>query len=76
MTTVDVMFRYGLKPGDNEMRAISDAREVYGIRRLTFDEAEHTVRVEYDATRLNSDSVANLLRNAGLDIEEKVDLAR
>jgi hypothetical protein len=76
MTTVDVVFRYGLKPGDNEMRAISDAREVYGIRRLTFDEAEHTVRVEYDATRLNSDSVANLLRNAGLDIEEKVDLAR
>ena len=76
MTTVDAVFRYGLKPGENEMRAISDAREVYGIRKLTFDEAAHTVRVEYDATRLNNDSVANLLRNAGLDIEEKVELAR
>ena len=76
MTTVDVVFRYGLKPGENEMRAISDAREVYGIRKLTFDEAAHTVRVEYDATRLNNDSVANLLRNAGLDIEEKVELSR
>lgn len=76
MTTVDVVFKYGLAPGDNEMRAISDAREVYGIRKLTFDEKQHTIRVEYDATRLNEDTVANLLRNAGLDIEEKVVLAR
>lgn len=76
MTTVDVVFKYGLPPGDNEVRALSDAREVYGIRKVTFDEKQHTVRVEYDATRLNNDSVANLLRNAGLDIEEKVTLAR
>lgn len=75
MTTVDVVFKYGLPPGDNEIRAISDAREVYGIRKLTFDEKQHTILVEYDATRLNHDSVANLLRNAGLDIEEQVDLA-
>ena len=76
MTTVDVVFKYGPPPGDNEVRALSDAREVYGIRKVTFDEKQHTVRVEYDATRLNNDSVANLLRNAGLDIEEKVTLAR
>ena len=41
MTTVDVVFKYGLPPGDNEMRAISDAREVYGIRKLTFNEKTH-----------------------------------
>ena len=76
MTTVDVVFKYGLPPGDNEVRALSDAREVYGIRKVTFDEKQHTVRVEYDATRLNHDSVASLLRNAGLDIEERVVLAR
>ena len=76
MTTVDVVFKYGLPPGDNEMRAISDEREVYGIRKLTIDEKQHTILVEYDATRLNHESVAHLLRNAGLDIEEKLDLAR
>ena len=75
MTTVDVVFKYGLPPGDKEMRALSDAREVYGIRKVALNEKEHTIRVEYDATRLNNDSVANLLRNAGLDIEEKVVLA-
>ena len=75
MTTVDVVFKYGLAPGENEFRALSDAREVYGIRKISLDEKGHTVRVEYDATRLNSDSVANLLRSAGWDIEEKVILA-
>jgi hypothetical protein len=76
MTTVDVVFKYGLPPGENEMRALSDAREVYGIRKVTLGEKEHTIRVEYDATRLNDNTVANLLRSAGFDIEEKVVLAR
>jgi hypothetical protein len=32
------------------------------------------VRVEYDGTRLNESTVANLLRNAGLDVRAKVAL--
>jgi len=75
MTTVDVVFKYGLPPTENEVRAISDAREVYGIRKISFNEKERTVRVEFDATRLKDTDVANLLRNAGLDIESKVALA-
>jgi hypothetical protein len=74
MTTVDVVFKYGLPPTEDEVRAISDAREVYGIRKITFNEKERTVRVEFDATRLKDTDVANLLRNAGLDIESKVAL--
>jgi hypothetical protein len=75
MTTVDVVFKYGLPPGETEMRAVSDAREVYGIRKISFNETDKTVRVEFDATRLQDSDVANLLRNAGLDIESKVALA-
>jgi hypothetical protein len=47
---------------------------VYGIRRLRFNEAERTVRVEYDATRLNEETVAALLRRAGLEINGKLAL--
>ncbi len=47
------------------MLAISKVREVYGIRRLEFNETEKTVRVEYDATRLNEPVVHQLLRRAG-----------
>lgn len=74
MTNVEVVFRYGTPPGETEMMAIGGAREVYGIRRVRFDEKERTVRVEYDATRLNDAEVAALLRRAGLDLRERVAL--
>jgi hypothetical protein len=74
MTQLDVVFRYGTPPGENELRAMTYAREVYGVRKIEFDEQQQTVRVEYDATRLNADSVAAVLRGAGLDLREKVEL--
>ena len=75
MTQLDVCFRYGVPLGESEVRALSNAREVYGIRKISFDEKERTIRVEYDATRLNDDIVAGILRRAGLDLKEKVELA-
>ena len=74
MTTVDILFRYATPPTEAAAFALASAREVYGIRRLVFDRAERTLRVEYDATRLNAASVAKLVRQAGLDIEEEVSL--
>jgi len=72
MTYLDVVFRYSSVPGENEMRAIDALREVYGIRRVQFNEKESTVRVEFDASRLKQDVVARLLRNAGVDVQEPV----
>ncbi len=74
MTSVEVVFSYGAVPDESVMRGMDDLREVYGIRRIRFQETEQTIRVEYDATRLNEDSVANLLRRTGLDITGKVAL--
>ncbi len=74
MTAVEVCFRYATPPSETDLRALQGMREVYGIRRLAFDEAARTVRVEFDATRLNEDSVAALLRGAGLDLRGKVAL--
>jgi hypothetical protein len=75
MTPLDVCFRYRCVPAAAQMRALSALTEVYGIRRLQFDESARTVRVEYDASRLSDDGVARLLRNAGLDVGEKLALA-
>ena len=74
MTSVDVTFRYLGKPTLSVFRAIQGMREVYGIRRISFDESESTVRVEYDASRLSEASVANLLRRTGLELGEKLAL--
>ena len=35
---------------------------------------ERTIRVEYDATRLNESTVEKLLRSAGFDVKERLAL--
>jgi hypothetical protein len=74
MTALDVVFRYGSPPGESEMRALNRMREVYGIRRMVVDEKQQTIRIEYDASRLTEGIVAGLLRRAGVDVREKVEL--
>ncbi len=75
MTYLDVVFSYESLPGENELRAIDGMREVYGIRGVRFNGKERTVRVEYDASRLKQDAVVKLLRQAGIDVRERVALA-
>lgn len=75
MTQLEVAYRYVASPGEAEMRALDSVREVYGIRRIRFDEKERIVRVEFDASRLKEPVIASLLRQAGLDVQEKLVLA-
>ncbi len=74
MTIVDVTFGYNQPPTPATLRAIQGLREVYGIRRIRFEERERTVRVEYDASRLSEPVVTGLLRRSGLDLGEKLSL--
>ena len=74
MTQLDVLYRYGAPPTEAATLALGKVREVYGVRRLVIDESEKTVRVEYDASRLNQSVIHQLLRRAGLDILEPIAL--
>jgi len=75
MTQLDVLYRYEVPPSEATALAVGRIREVYGVRQIAFDEASKTVRVEYDATRLNEPMIHQLLRGAGLDLVERVVLA-
>ena len=75
MTQLEISYRYAGQPTEAVLRALDNVREVYGIRRLRFNEKDQVVRVEYDASRFKDPVVANLLRGAGLDIREKLALA-
>jgi hypothetical protein len=75
MTYLEVAFRYQTPPGEAELRAIDSVREVYGIQRVQFNEKERTVRVLFDASRMNADAVVKLLRQAGVDVREQLTLA-
>jgi len=71
MTTVEILYRYTAPPTEPVALALARARDVYGIRRLSFDRNASTLRVEYDATRLNTAAVTKIIRNAGLEIVEE-----
>jgi hypothetical protein len=72
MTSVEIVFRYATQPTETVTRAVANSREVYGIRRLEFDRGARTLRVEYDATRLDAAAVAKLMRQAGLEIDTEL----
>ena len=72
MTQMELAYRYAGSPGEAEMRALDSAREVYGVRRITLDEKQRIVRVEFDASRFKEPVIAGLLRRAGMDIREKL----
>jgi hypothetical protein len=74
MTTVEILFRYATPPTEAVTFALANTRDVYGIRRLSFDREAKTLRVEYDATRLNPAVVSQLVRRAGLDVVEELPL--
>ena len=74
MTTVEILFRYATPPTEAVTFALANTRDVYGIRRLSFDRDARTLRVEYDATRLNAAMVTQLVRRAGLEIAEELPL--
>jgi hypothetical protein len=74
MTTVEILFRFTAPPSESVAFALAGTRDVYGIRRLALDPVARTVRVEYDATRLNAATVTRLIRMTGLDVADELPL--
>jgi len=72
MTTVEILLSYATPPTEQAASALAGIKDVYGIRRLSFDHAAHTLRVEYDATRLTPAAVTKLVREAGLEIVSEI----
>jgi hypothetical protein len=72
MTYLEVAYRYQTPPGEAELRAIDSVREVYGIQRIQFNEKERIVRTLFDASRFKEETVAMLLRQAGIDVTEQM----
>ena len=74
MTTVEILYRYTTPPTESMTFALAGARDVYGIRRIAIDTGQRTLRVEFDATRLNAATVTKLVRTTGLEIAEELPL--
>jgi hypothetical protein len=75
MTQLDVAYRYRNPPTQSTIRGLDSMREVYGVRRIMFDERERIVRVEFDASRFKEPVIAALLRRTGLDLLDQLAVA-
>lgn len=74
MTLLEVLYRYEHQPSEAAIFALGKARDVYGVRRITLDPEANTIRVEYDATRLNKQTIHQILRRAGVSLIEELPL--
>ena len=72
MTTVEIVYRYATPPTEQVASALAHVRDVYGVRKLSFDRVARTLSIEYDATRLNAATVARMVREAGVEIAEEL----
>jgi hypothetical protein len=70
MTRVEILFRCSAAPAEQSIGALARMREVYGIFNLSFDRAALTLRVDYDATRLNAATVQRLVGQCGCEVVE------
>jgi hypothetical protein len=72
VTDVETTFFYSSPLRERTWKALDNVRDVYGIRQLLLDDRAHAIHVEYDASHLTEGDVAALLRDAGIDLRERV----
>jgi len=70
MTAVVGVFKYQGTLGMQQVQKLGESYTHLGVRKIVVDELERTLAVEYDATRMDQNGVAALLRRLGVPIGE------
>jgi len=70
MTLVEVKFRLQSPITSEQLQALAEFSNTYGLRRFHIDDAGQAVRFEYDASRLRPTQVAHVLRAANIPVAE------
>ena len=70
MTAVVSVFKYQGTLGIQQAQKLGESYAHLGVRKIVVDELERTLAVEYDATRMDQNGVAALLRRLGVPIGE------
>jgi len=68
MTAVVATFPYQRPLGARPAQKLGESYTHLGVRRIVVHDAERTIAVEYDATRMDQNGVAALLRRLGVPL--------
>ena len=69
MTSVVAKFQYQGALSVKVAQKLGESYTHLGVRKITVNEAESTLSIEYDATRMDQNGVAALLRRLGVALE-------
>ena len=70
MTAVTVVFKYQGTLGVRQAQKLGASYTHLGIRKIAVNEKEEALTVEYDATRMDANGVAALMRRLGVPLVE------
>ena len=68
MTTVVAVFKYQGTLGAKQAQNLGESTTRLGVRKIAVNAQERTIAVEYDATRMDHNGVAALLRRLGVPL--------
>jgi hypothetical protein len=73
MTLVEVTYELQSSLRPDQLRALGEFANTYGLRRFRVDEKKKQISFEYDASRLKETEVAHVLRQARIPVVRRVD---
>ena len=72
MTLVEVTYELQAPLKSDQMRALGEFANTYGLRRFRVDEEKKWISFEYDASRLKETEVATVLRKARIPVVRRI----
>lgn len=73
MTLVEITYELQDPLGPEQLRALGEFANTYGLRRFRVNEGKNLLSFEYDASRLRETEVAHVLRGARIPVLRRVD---
>jgi hypothetical protein len=68
MTLVEVTYQLQAPLQEEQLRALSQSANLYGLRRFRVDREHNQISLEYDGSRLKESQVAQALRQANIAV--------
>jgi hypothetical protein len=75
MTLVEVTYELPAPLRHDQLRALGEFANTYGLRRFRLDESRRLLSFEYDASRLSETVVEHVLGQARIAVVRRVDSA-
>jgi hypothetical protein len=72
MTLVEITYELQSPLSPEQLRALGEFANTYGLRRFRVDETKKQLLFEYDASRLKETEVAHVLRRARIPVLRRV----